>query len=337
MEHNSEFVESNFYIDNPTQPSLINLGLIGEHLGFTRFVSGVPTLSIGDSLKTTFTLINAVSWYYNVLTFGRVESAYTNNADTGLQTGKNNGDNVTFTDFVTSVINGVYTENASVNIKGYNSRALTNQAIPTDVASGTTTGTLGAIRIDTISDETIRLTSGQGQFPLVGGGGAGQAFNSSADLNTAGNEELQLVNGRFVYPSVDYSHNTPIAGPDYSNVPVGTHLGIRWATFDIGNIAGQTSVSFSIAGSVGFNGSPLESGSFALFIKIVGQTGWLDTNAPYPGAGNPSSDGDAALDVGNSTASFKRVTFGIIPRTGKVLVRIGWAASENKKITRIDY
>lgn len=68
---------------------------------------------------------------------------------------------------------------------------------------------------------------------------------------------------------------------------------------------------------------------------VVEQTGWLNANAPYSGSGNPGNNGDAALDVGNSTATYKRITFGTIPHSGNVLVRIGWAINQNKQFANI--
>lgn len=60
--------------------------------------------------------------------------------------------------------------------------------------------------------------------------------------------------------------NKPTAGPNYTNVPTGSFLGIRWATFSLGVIKKKTSVSFTINGAVSFTGNPLETGIFELYV-----------------------------------------------------------------------
>lgn len=335
LKHGILFSDINFYVDDPTQPSVISMALVGAHIAPVLRISGVPSLDVGDSLETTFTIVDAVSWFYNLVTFGRVESDYTNNADTGLVVGKNNGDNVVWPSFVTSVIDTIYTESADVDAYGYNARRGTPEEIGTDTGTSNTSGTSGTIRIDTVSDEAIRLTSGENQYPAIGGGQAGQVFNSVTLLTVAGNEELMLQNGKFLYPAGDFTLNNPTAGPDYSSVPAGAFNGQRWATFQLSSITGQVSVEFDIDGLVGFNGNPLESGDYSLYVTVDGDTGWLDANAPYPGSGNPVNNGDPALDVASSSQTHKRVTFGITPRTGDVYVRIGWASTQTREITLI--
>ena len=58
-------------------------------------------------------------------------------------------------------------------------------------------------------------------------------------------------------------------------------------------------------------------------IKVIGISGtdWIDANTKYI-TGNPSNYGDSCLDVDNSTATSRTVTFGSSLRTGEVQVRI---------------
>ncbi len=332
LEHGLKATEADFYIDDPIQPSIINIAMVGEHTAGVKFISGVPTLAVNDRLKITFTLINAVSWYYNALNLGRIESAYTNDLDTGLIGNLNRGDNILFADQVTQVLTGVYTENATVTIKGYNSRALTSEAIATDTAEETTEGTSGKIRIDTVSNETQRVKSGDGQFPDISPSGAGNAYNSTQDLSM--NEELQLVGGIYRYPSGDYSNNNPTPGPNYDNINPGTHNNIRWATFDLGLNEQDSYVKFQIPDANNFSGMPFEQG-MEMYVKVEGSTSWLDANAPYPGTGDPVNDGDAALDTNNSNTTIKRVTFGKTLRQGTVYVRIGLPQGSDKSFSNI--
>lgn len=334
VEHESNSTEVDLYIDNPESPDVLALSLEGEALGVPRFVSGVPSLAENDALKSSFTLDEVVSWYYNLTTLARVESDYAADADTGLKINLNQGVQVPFVDFVIDVLNMVYTENADIDVTAYNSRALTSEEQLGDKTTVNTVGSTGPIRIDTVSDESITVTSGAGQYPLIGIGGAGESFNGTEDLNTVGNEELMMVNGVIKWPEGDFTLNKPTAGPNYSLIPIGSYSGYRWRTFDLGNIASQNFATFNINDIVNFTGTPIESGVL-IQVAIEGDTNWLDANTAYPGVGNPVNNGDAALDAASSTNSFKRVTFGTQVRTGRLLVRIGLEPDSTKTFKSI--
>jgi hypothetical protein len=144
-----------------------------------------------------------------------------------------------------------------------------------------------------------------------------------------------MLNGRYQYPSLtNYSSNTPTAGPNYSGLTAGSWNNMRWATFSLGSVSSATSVTFSFSGAQNFGSTAIVS-NFALYVKVEGVTGWLDANAAYPGVGSPSSNGDAALDIGNSTATSKRVTFGSTARTGTVYVRVGIPSGNNKAFSGV--
>ena len=213
-----------------------------------------------------------------------------------------------------------YSENISVTITGYNSAGGTASANATN-----------NIRVDTVGAET-RLLSGTGTFPASGYGGA---FNSQTDVLT-GNRELQYLNGRYQYPpAVNYSGLTP-AGPNYSALASDTNS-MRWYTISLGTVTAVTSVTFTINGAVNFGATALVSG-IELTIRVDGgtpTTGWVDGNVAYPGVGNPTANGDAALVVGSSTATSKLVTFGAAVKTGTVYVRIGIPSGSNKTFTGI--
>jgi len=57
----------------------------------------------------------------------------------------------------------------------------------------------------------------------------------------------------------------------------------------------------------------------------IGGSGWLDATTDYSfGDGLPYDDGEPALDIANSTTyNVRKITFGTVPRSGDVYVRIG--------------
>ena len=179
-------------------------------------------------------------------------------------------------------------------------------------------------RVDTVSIETTRKTSGSGQYPISSYGGT---FDSTQSLKTYYTEEMQLKNGIYQIPNGVYTFYS--GGPDYS-----TGMGTlnRWVTFNMGSVSGKSTFDFTIGGALNFGGSQVTSGLY-FYIKCEGVTGWIDGNASYPGSGSPTNDGDPAMVFANSSATVKRVTFGAIPRSGTVYVRIGFPYNSNKTFT----
>jgi len=336
IDHGLDATEITFFVDDPATPALSSILLEATHLSSPRYVSGVPGMEVGDHLLSSFVVENAVSWFYNLTAIAAIESAYSANLQIAPPAGLNRNNNIPQVSIPTSVKANVYTENASVTIRGYNSRALTGAAIAGDTKSIAGTGTTGPIRIDTISEESICVAAGSGKFPTVGSGAneCGGVIDSTADLNTTGNEELQMLNGDIGYPSGDYSGNFPTPGPNYTSVPSGSFNNLRWKAFSLGNIANLNSVTVRINGSDNFAGSPIESG-ISLYVQVVGSTGWLDANSAYPGVGNPVANGDPALDVASSTTTNRRITFGTQPQSGLVLVRLGLPSGSNKSFKSI--
>ncbi|MEY3311557.1 MAG: hypothetical protein RL348_890, partial [Bacteroidota bacterium] len=101
-----------------------------------------------------------------------------------------------------------------------------------------------------------------------------------------------------------------------------------WAYFTIGNIISQTEVEFSINNSNGTIAQDFVDGikmteNLELQLRVVGSssTDWLDANSKYI-SGDPQNYNEAALDVTNSTATQRMITFGATARTGEVQVRI---------------
>lgn len=315
-----------FYVDNPGTPTNTTNTATGSGTG--RYVSGVPSLATGDTLTSNSTWSGVVGSHYN--------STRIISADSTLATGAVNaplpgtppasGASVTASIPLT-VGGGRYSANASISVTGYNSK------------NGTTVANLNTgVRVDTISTESARSKSGTGQFPTKGSGAAqfGDAYASADSL--VGNKELQLIGGLYQYPpSVSYTGNLPVAGPDYTGITPDAFGSYRWVTFNIGSKTAVSSVTFNFSGATNFGGAALVSGLY-LQLLVEGAsptTGWVDANAAYPGVGSPTANGDAALDVGASTATSKRVTFGTTPKTGNVWVRVGIPSGSNKTFSSI--
>lgn len=308
-------VDKNFFVESPSSPSItgVSSGITG-----TAYKSGVPYAN--GTVNVQFDVDSFCSDFYNPTKIAAARSSQTNSVNAALGGPYSSGD--TFNANINLSINsGQYTEGLTIVRAAYNSKD-----------DETTSNLSTSIRIDTNGTES-RVLSGNGQYP---GSGYGGAFNSTTDV-LSGNRELQFLNGRYQYPpAVDYSSNVP-AGPDYSSLTPDGHNSMRWATFSLGSISAATSITFSFSGTQNFGGSTIISG-FELYLRVDGATptsGWLDANAAYPGVGNPTNNGDAALDVGASTATSKRVTFGAATKTGTVYVRIGIPSGSNKRFSGV--
>jgi hypothetical protein len=314
----------NFSVDDPVAPSIAASGRTVVGSGTSQTVSGVPALTTGGTLTVGFTVDNAVKSHYNPNRIARAASLHANVVDAALP-GTPPAPNASIAASIPlTIVAGQYSEDAQVSATGYNSKGATGAATLT-----------GGIRIDSASNESLRRKSGTGQYPTVGAGASqfGDTYNSATLLSA--NKELQLLGGAYQYPpAVNYSANLPSAGPDYTGLTPDGYANMRWATFKLATIASASSVTFSFAGAQNFGGSTLVSG-LALYLIVDGATGWIDANAAYPGVGSPSTNGDAALDVAQSSATTKRVTFGSTVRSGDVYVRVGIPSGSTKKFSGV--
>jgi hypothetical protein len=329
MTHSTTGTSSlNFSVDNPVTPSINAAGrtLVGSGTG--RRVSGVPSLASGDTLTVGFTVDNAVKYHYNATKIASASAPEATGTVNAPLPGSPpaNGASIAASIALT-VASNKYNENTAVTASGFNSKG----------TSGTASIT-GNIRIDTVSSETGRYKSGTGQYPAKGSGAAqfGDVYDSTALLSA--NKELQLLNGAYQYPpAVNYSTNLPTAGPDYTGLTTDSYASMRWATFKVATISAASSITFSLQGGQNLGASTLITG-LALYVLVDGggpTAGWIDANAAYSGVGNPTNNGDAALDVAQSTTTTKRVTFGATTRTGDVYVRVGIPSGSTKKISGV--
>ena len=320
-----------FYVDNPATPTITNSSF--NVTGATSsYVSGVPSIDSGETINVSFTINNAIKTFYNTskvaeVTGTSILASSRNHVITGTQTPDativvtNAPSAGSFT-----VGTNKYAESNTLTIKGFNSKN----------SAGTSASlALTNVRVDTKSDESSRIFAGSGTYPTTFGTTLGN-WDSTSNLITDGDydEELQLVQGRYKrLDATDYSNNVPQAGPDYSN---DTQTGYRYVLFNTGTITNQTSVTINLQGANGI--TQKNQTGIELTLRVVGTTatnGWIDCNTPYS-AGNPTDDGDAALDFGGSaSATSRRITFGNAVKTGTVYVRFGLPSGSTKYITGI--
>ncbi len=309
---NSGYVTYTYYIDSPLTPSITSL--TASIPAMTSKISGVPTLTSSQNITSVgFDIPNVSSYFYapsyvwsvaanlvNSAT-GDPDSIPASNGETGVVSGR-----------TLAVANNVFSDTSfSFTVTPRNS---------TSTPGTPQTLTTNFYRVDTKSNESSRKTSGSGNYPSTGYNGT---YDSLQSLVGSYGSELQLKNSLYVYPSVDY---TNFGGPNYSGAS-----GLRWATFDLGSITGVAAFTLTINGLSAAISSKTGNANFFFEVKVDGSvpSKWVDGDAANPGSGNPGgglSDGDpAALESYSGTsASVRRITFGSLPKTGNVVVRIGW-------------
>jgi hypothetical protein len=301
----------NYYIDNPQN---VTVGTITATVPtMTGTISGVPTLTTAQSVTNiSFTINNVASYFW--------ANTYVWEINSGLIAGSNGDPDVIPSFFgETGNVTGKSGQVQSGQFSNLSFSFTTKARNSIGFFSSNTTYTSNVHRVDTISNESVRRTSGSGNYPSTGYNGT---YDSLQSLVGSYGEELQLLAGNYVYPSTNY---TAFGGPNYSGAS-----GLRWATFNLGSITGRAAFTLTINGLSGIS-SKTGNANFFLEVKVDGSvpSKWVDGDAANPGSGNPGgglSDGDpAALESYSGTsASVRRITFGSLPKTGNVVVRIGW-------------
>lgn len=320
-------INTNFYVDDPSIPT-VTTPSVTSFPTITRFVSGVPSLATGNIFNLTYTINRAISKFYRSGTFAQLTTNSVTNGSWGSTTsfpGSSinpiplSGSSVTLTNQTITTTNNRYGETLTAFATGFNAR---------NISANSSTLTINGYRVDTVSNETIRLGSGSSQpFPTD----YGYTYDSTISL-LGGNyvNELQLLNGIYRYPTVNYS---TYGGPNYS-----TATGNRYVTFNVGSITNAANFTLNIVGT-GFSttSNQITNGVF-LNVLISGSTGWLNCNSPYS-SGIPVNDGDPSMDVGNSTQTStsisRRVTLGPTTRTGVVFVKFGIPVGSTITLTSI--
>jgi hypothetical protein len=341
----------------------------------TRWVSGIPSLAVGDIVAASYSISNTISAgqyplisrFYNqyyISQFRMTATTIVSNNDVDSNGIPKIGGTAAIpyayqptwnvNGLTVSVASNMYSTDAIFSFTTYNplSTSLSNVLTTYTIANfGAAAGK--KLYIDTVSDESLRVRSGDGQYPLFGSGQLqfGDSYNSYSSTSIFGGPssfvsgEMMLQNSKFQYPSGDYGVNYPVTGPVYTSLNNTNNFlyggfYYRWVTFNVGTITSASSFIINLIGSSGISATgtnPITS-SMLIYVTIVNGgsqvVGWLDANAAYS-SGIPSTNGDPCVDYANSTATSRKITLGATTRTGTVYVRIGFPSGSTKYLTNI--
>lgn len=199
-------------------------------------------------------------------------------------------------------------------------------------------------RVDTISDESDRVKSGVEKNDKIIGGGL--KWNASEDLRD--NNELQLLGGFYVWPEIDFSVNGQDnlsngtwndiswlrTGLDYSKCK---KTGTRFVTFKYDmKIANGIFISIKDGYNLSQDKSTFAYNVDSMYIKVDGQTDWLNAKEPYDGIGINNEWMQGCLAVQKSKEDLIYCTFGPKPIEGTLYVRIGIKYASHIKFSGID-
>jgi len=290
--------------DTPFLPSTVAVSTLN-----VSYVSGVPTLTPDSFLPIKMYVANVAKTHYPEIC-AKITSSHVQNEDFNITSAP--GTTITLEQNL-RVRPNVYTEQLQLQIIALNSAK--EPFIPDPI--------IRKARIDTVSKEAQRVTSGNGIYPSDDA--FGLAYPSSQVLSA--NEELQMIGGILQWPSGDYSANIPV-GPNYNNI---SSEGTRWATFRSLELLYADGFTVHINGAQNWTANAETHRTIGVEIqakirnneKPSENTGWIDCNTPYIGVGKPSANGDTAMVVSGSTATIKRVSFGPTARSGQLYIRIG--------------
>jgi len=305
------------YVDFPMNPSTL-VNSYGTGICTTRTIDGIVSLATNDNVTINLTIRSGVGAFYSS-PIASVSSPQLNGVNLNTTGFPLSGQPQTLSGLMT-VSNSQYTTGAVLTINAYNSL---NQSFSSIQNTN--------LRIDTVSSQQAqRATAGSGQFPTIG---YNNVYNNN--ISISGNEELQMINGQIQYPpAVNYGIYLP-SSFNYSNLPSGSFSGYRWSMFNMGTVTSASNLQVTFNNSNNFGSSAL-IGGLLLYAQISGSTaGWIDGNAAYPGVGNPTNNGDAALVIGSSSPTVKLITFGTIARSGPAYIRVGIPSGSNKTFSSI--
>ena len=315
-----ETPELTFFIDDPGTTNITGIthDTTAAEANLT-YVSGVPSYTSGDSVDVTFNVIGAVGKCYNATAIAQISGSQINSANVAPTGGYTEGDPINGAQGSFTFGNNKFSDgDLTITIRGKNSKG---------ELGGNKTHTIEG-RLDSKSNESNRLTAGDGEYPAAGYAGA---FDSTIDIST--NDELQLLDGKYVYPSTDYSTNL-LAGPNYS-----TGMGgMRYVLFDLGAISAAFDLSLNISATGLQAAGEGITADIELTVRVDGSdgtVGWIDANAAYPGVGSPTNNGDGCVLAGQSTTTRKDIVFGSAPKTGTLYARIGIPNGSTIQITSV--
>ena len=308
-----------FYVDDAhaTTPYITNVSVLSCTNG--RYVSGVRVLQFGDTITIRCTINNCVGLFYNSQWVAQVGGLPVITAQF-MPTAPSAGTIVA--SITVSVANLSFSPNCPLEIVCQN--AASTQSAVFNFSNAR------ALYIDSASvamplNESVRIAAGNGLYPSLGA-----PFSPATSL--AVSAELQLVGGAYGYPPpIDYSANY-LPSPNYTGF-----TNFRYAAFIFPD-ALVCAVSFDIILTLP---DPTRwaddfiqpAGEFLMQVQVDGGA-IFDANALFNYI-TPSANGDACLDSTKSSLTVKHITFGFTPRTGTVIVRIGFPPGSQKTISNI--
>ena len=333
----------------------------------TRYVSGIPSLEVGDWVSASYSVNNTISGG----SYPLISRFYNTDGITALQVSATtiklkydcvNGVPViggtssiptpyqsvwSVSGLTLSIPSNMMDDDIFFSFRTYNPAGDESFVLPNYNISGYGAPTGSKIYIDTVSDESDRYRSGNGQYPSFGSGTyefgdlyspTYSALSIKGNIDSVGGE-LMLQNGKYQYPSGDYTSNYPISGDDYTSLISATnsYLTYRWATFNVGSITYKNSVIVNINDS---NFTLYPEPNILMYVTVTSgltqSIGWIDGNSAWLG-GSPKSNGDGALVISESTATSRYITFGTYSRSGDVWVRIGIPSGSSKNFGNVTY
>jgi hypothetical protein len=155
------------------------------------------------------------------------------------------------------------------------------------------------------NDENYRLAPGA-NFEEDLGNGSYDSTQSIADGNPPYDTQLQVTEGKVVYPSVDYStiSNGPTGNPNYSGgntTGQRTYYGVFTDPLAVSNFVFEINGSATLVSE----GNATTGDEIAISIKAPTQTGWMDLNENFvPGS---TADGDGAYQETNANSPSQSV------------------------------
>lgn len=341
--------EQIFYVDNPAPTAGMSItgAMYDPPAADAYYVSGVPSVAAGAPfVLTDFTANNVVGKFYNSTAVAIIECNVTNVTAKSLMpsvlpTEPADGSyaNAAMPGITINMPATAYSETIVFTYKPRNSKGDTNSGLSVntmrriDTTPESIPNTAGTGVVGTKIGNRVRSGSPTERFPIVGTGAGqcGEAFISTESLVGPYEGELQRINNKYRWPDGSY---TDFGGPNYINAPGITVAGAtqnpwRWATFRIDNIFSNVSaftlIFTNTTGTWSASAATNQvTSDIMIFARVVGasETGWLNCNAPYSGAGTPFEDNAPAMVSSDSSAKTKRVTFGATTRTGTLYLRV---------------
>lgn len=306
-----------FAIEMPVTKMSIHSNGFDSGIFQSKFISGVPSLTAGSQLVYSFEVsglhksmnkpLGTITWYDTKIELEN-DHTYMEESPTILL-------NNTFT-----IPDNYYSETIDLDLEIINV-----------FGEPTTQHISRPWRFDNISDETKRVMSGTGLYPSEFGG----EYDSTVPLSL--NEELQLLNGTYIWPRGDYTKtekmdlikdslvNVLPRGPNYDELKSDK---IRWVTFKE-EVKNANGIFIKFNDLTDWTMDPVNKiTNYKCLVQIKGVTGWLDINTPYCGYGNPRKDGEGCMVIYKSDYNQKYATFGNVPISGTAYIRIGFPKSK---------